>query len=213
MGKIHWVEQQTDEWFSLRSASIGGSKASKVASGETTSGYKTFLNQFISEMITGEKYRDPYTNKFMDMGNKREPAAAIYYSLNFAKDQVVQYPGLVTLDKHRHVSPDLTIGLTEDGCEKVGEIKSVIPTTHIATGRQLKVPPGYRRQCNWEMLICGADICDFISWCPEIKAAPMIVIPYQRDIKLTRELQAASEKFIKKAYKGLDEFMENTNDE
>jgi|GEM_PF-1676954 len=206
---IHWMEQQTEEWFSLRAASIGGSKISKVSQAPSTSGYKTYLNQFISEMITGVKYRDPYTNRFMDMGVKREPGAAMYYSLK-NPDVDIEFPGMVTMDEHRHVSPDFTIGLTDDGCERVGEIKSVIPTTHIATGRSMQVPTGYRRQCNWEMFICGADICDFISWCPEIKSRPMIVIPYSMDKKLIGEMRKAADKFIKAAYKGMDEFIQQS---
>lgn len=198
MRKIYWVEQQTEDWFNLRAGSIGGSGIAKVCAKN-----ETYFDAFVSELITGRKYKYAYTNKYMDMGNIREPAAATYYSMKYA-DGEVQYPGMVKLDDHRHVSPDFTIGLTETSCHKVGEIKSVLPSTHTHTLRKMVVPSQYRRQCEWEIFICGADSCDFISWCPEYKPMPMIVIPYSSDIKLANEVKRMSKAFIAKGLKERD---------
>lgn len=206
MREIYWeLPQQSEEWFALRVASIGGSKIGTVAS--TGSGRTTYLKQFAVELQTGKKFinKKSFKNKYMEEGNRLEPEAALSYSMSsYGKNLNIQYPGLVKLEPHIHVSPDFTVGLTVDSCHLVGEIKSVSATTQMETILRDTVPAIYRKQCQWEAHVCGAELCVFVSYCPEYTPCPLFVIPYGRDARIVSALVRASTTFIKEAKKRVE---------
>jgi len=206
--QIYWdLPQNSPEWHENRIASLGGSNiataTAKGKGGGKSSTRETLLTHFAAEINTGFRFNKSYRSKAMDRGHELEPQAAFLYDLKYSCGKQVQYPGLIRIHKHLHCSPDLTIGLTQDGSEpcKVGEIKCVWPNVYFQILESQRVPPVYRKQCQWNMLCCGADTCDFIVYCPEWKYGSNItVIPFGRNQKVIDELLAGAEDFINEAY-------------
>jgi hypothetical protein len=93
--------------------------------------------------------------------------------------------------KYKHYSPDGLVG--DNG---MIEIKCVIPSVHIRTILDDKVPAEYVKQIQWGLSICERDWCDFVSYCPEVIDKPLWIIRMDRDEKKIKELHEAADTFI-----------------
>jgi len=182
------IEQGSEEWFSLRIGSIGGSSISSVVAGGKGIMRKNLLYRLAGEILSGQKY-ESYQNEHMLRGLEQEAEARSLYEM--MKDVDVQQVGLVKGSEHRHYSPDGLVG--DDG---LLEIKSTIPSIHIETIIQNEIPPEYRKQCQWGLFICQRRWVDFVSYSPFVADKPILIIRAGRDESLIKELDEGADKFI-----------------
>jgi hypothetical protein len=157
----HKVEQNSDEWFSLRAGRIGGASIGKImanygkAFGQPA---KDLAVKLAIEQITGVPIESGYTNGHMERGHEQEPVArAMYEEIMFCD---VQPGGYFEHSVDQGVSPD---GLVYDDGQI--EIKSVIETTHYATIKRGSFDPAYTWQLYYSLMITGREWIDFVSYC------------------------------------------------
>ena len=180
--------QGSDEWFSARIGSIGGSSISSVVAGGQGKMRKSLLYWLAGEILSGVKY-EGYRNTDMDRGIEQEADARRVYEME--REVEVQQVGLIKLDEFRHCSPDGLVGT--DG---MIEIKSTIPSVHIETIDTDKIDGEYIKQIQWGLFITQRRYCDFISWSPLVADYPIWIKRVERDEKLIKDLNDGAEKFI-----------------
>ena len=121
------VQQNTDDWFSLRAGKLTSSKLGVVMAnygksfGEPA---KKYAVNIAIEQITGEPIPSTYTNEHMQRGHEQEPLARMLYEEEYFCD--VTNGGFFG-SKFIGCSPD---GLVSDS--GLIEIKSVIGSVHFA---------------------------------------------------------------------------------
>jgi len=181
-------QQLSDEWIKARLGSIGGSSISAVCAKGKGKTRETLLYRLAGEILSGEKY-EGYQNQHMERGIELESKARELYE--FSHDCEVYQVGLIRLSPHKHCSPD---GLVES--DGIIEIKCPIPSVHICTIDKDKIPPEYVKQIQWNLHISEREYCDFISYCPIIKARPEWVKRMERDEALIEEMDKEADQFI-----------------
>ena len=162
MFKFYDVEQNTDEWFTLRAGRLTSSKLGVImanygkAFGEPA---KKYAVNIAVEQITGKPIASTYTNDHMERGHEQEPIARMLYEEEmFCEVDNGGFFGSDTLG----CSPD---GLVND-CGAI-EIKSVISSTHYATIKRQNVDPAYKWQCIGNLMLTDRDWLDFVSYCSD----------------------------------------------
>lgn len=161
MFKFHDVEQNSDEWFLLRSGKITGSAMSKAMAnfgksfGEPA---KKYAVNIAIEQITGASVsQDLYSNDHMDRGHEEEPLARMMYEDQFFSE--VTNGGFFDLGDIG-CSPDGMVG--SDG---LIEIKSAIPSVHYARIARQSYDPAYKWQIIGNLKFTDRNWIDFISYC------------------------------------------------
>tara|TARA_R110000850_G_scaffold275671_1_gene415319 strand:+ start:577 stop:1215 length:639 start_codon:yes stop_codon:yes gene_type:complete len=156
------VEQNSDEWFALRSGRLTSSKLGVVmanygkAFGEPA---KKYAVNIAIEQITGEPIPSSFTNAHMERGHEQEPMArALYEELTFSD---VTNGGFFDCG-FIGCSPDGMVG--HDGAI---EIKSVIASVQFANVKRGKVDPAYYWQCVGNLKFTGRKWLDFVSYSAE----------------------------------------------
>jgi hypothetical protein len=104
---------------------------------------------------------------------------------------VVEQVGLIRRAPFKHFSPDGLVG--SDG---LIEIKCVIPSVHVKTIHEDRVPPEYVKQVQWG-LACDRKWCDFVSYCPEVRSKPIFIKRMVRDEAVIAELDSEADLFLK----------------
>jgi len=162
MFKFIDIEQNTDEWFALRSGLLTSSKLGLVMA----NGSKAFADpakkyaiNIAIEQITGKPIPSAFTNDHMLRGHEQEPIARALYEQQTFTD--VSNGGFFKSD-FIGCSPD---GLVSDS--GVIEIKSVIASTHYANVKRNGIDPAYKWQCIGNLKFTGADWLDFVSYCAD----------------------------------------------
>jgi putative phage-type endonuclease len=184
---IH-IEQQTDEWFSARIGSIGGSSISSVLAKGQGKTRQDLMYKLAGEILTGQK-TESYRNAYMDRGNQFEPEAREYYE--FINDVEVEQVGLIKSDiPGIHSSPDGLVGFN-GGLE----IKTQLPHVFIATKDTEKISRDYILQCQHFLWVSGREWIDFMAYCPEMPNPSWIKRIY-RDEKQIEEIKSECLKFI-----------------
>ena len=181
------IEQGTESWFKLRLGSIGGSSIAAVCAKGKGQMRTNLLYRLAGEILSGQPY-DSYKNKWMDRGTELEPEARDYYSA--VTGNAVEQVGLIKRAPFKHYSPDGLVG--EPG---ILEIKCVIPSVHIKTVIEDRVPPEHEKQIQWG-LACDRQWCDFVSHCPEVRQRPIFIKRMARDNKAIAELDAEADQFL-----------------
>ena len=162
MFKFIDIEQNTDEWFALRSGLLTSSKLGLVmANGSNAFGdpAKKYAINIAIEQITGKPIPSAFTNDHMLRGHEQEPIARALYEQQTFTD--VSNGGFFKSD-FIGCSPD---GLVSDS--GVIEIKSVIASTHYANVKRNGIDPAYKWQCIGNLKFTGADWLDFVSYCAD----------------------------------------------
>lgn len=195
--QIIQVDQGTPEWFSERLGSIGGSsiaavcakgKKNKDGSYGKAKTRQDLLYRLAGEILSGQAYQG-YKSKYMDRGNELEPEARDRYIV--ATGNPVEQVGLIRRAPFKHHSPD---GLVD--ADGMIEIKCVIPSVHVKTIIEDRVPLEYVKQIQWG-LACDRQWCDFVSFCPEIVSRPLFIKRMLRDDKLITEIDREADLFLK----------------
>ena len=156
----HDVEQNTEEWYAMRSGKLTSSNLGKVmanmgkAFGDPA---KKYAVQIAIEQITGKPISSNFSNSHMERGCEQEPVARdAYENETFS---TVSNGGFFSSGE---------IGCSPDGLvldNGVIEIKCVIESTHYANVRRQNVDPAYKWQCIGNMKFTGRDWIDFVSYC------------------------------------------------
>jgi hypothetical protein len=162
MSKFHDVEQNTDEWQSLR---LGKATASQFGCFMANFGKefgdpaKRYALQIALERLTGKKAEHGFSNEHMERGHEQEPVARMLY----AEEQFCDVTNGGFFDCGQYGdSPD---GLV--GADGLIEIKSVLAPVHYATMQRGSYDPAYKWQLVGHLDCTGRAWVDFVSYCSD----------------------------------------------
>lgn len=184
------MEQGSQEWLDARIGVITSSPMQRLLTGGSGATRESYILEVVSEILTGvpaEKI------KTWDMirGNLLEDHAIDAYSA--VTGHKVRRVGIMYLnaDKRIAASPD---GLVMDGDRIVRgvEVKCPQPKAHMATLAAMLSPKKYEAQLQSSMRVSGADHWDFVSFCPEFKHSPLVIISCKRDADYIRRIVEAT---------------------
>lgn len=167
----HDVQQNSDEWFSLRLGKATASKFGCIMANEVGAfgePAKDYALQLALERITGVKAEFSFTNEHMERGHEQEPVARMLYEDDRFVD--VGSGGFFDLGMYGD-SPD---GLVSD--DGVIEIKSVLAKTHYATQRRESYDPAYKWQLVGHLYCTGRSWVDFISYCSDFPEGKQLIV-------------------------------------
>lgn len=158
--------QRSPEWFAARLGLATGSRAAdvtaKIKTGEAAA-RRDYRIQLVAERLTGQIQEDAFVNSDMQRGIDLEFDARMAYEA--ATGNLAEETGFL-------VSHALAAGCSLDGSVDdfagIVEIKCPRPANHIATLRAGKLPSRYEPQVAHNLLITGAQWCDFVSYCPAL---------------------------------------------
>lgn len=156
------MPQGSVEWHIARLGKVTASHAADVVTptGKATANAKreTYLNQLITETLRG-KITQNFVNDAMKRGTELEPSARRDYQLE--RGILVRQVGFVMRDDVAGCgcSPD---GITEDG--RLLEIKCPTYENLIAKLRSEDPTADYIMQVQFQLWICGMDVCDLFLY-------------------------------------------------
>ena len=136
MIECHSVDQNTDEWMSLRCGKITASQFKTAFMGKSTKGYSDLIYTKRAEIKTGE-IEDSYSNAWMERGHELEPLAREAYEIETFSE--VKNGCFWTISDYIGASPDGLVGddgLIEIKCPKASTVeryhdKGVLPTEYF----------------------------------------------------------------------------------
>lgn len=181
---FHDVDQNSDQWFQMRSGKMTSSNLGKVMAsygkpfGEPA---KKYAVDIAIGQITGKAVGGGYSNEHMQRGTEQEPIARMLYETEMFCD--VSNGGFFDLG-FVGCSPDGMV--FEDG---LIEIKCVIPSVHYANIKRAKVDPAYKWQCFGNLMFTGREWIDFVSYCADFPIDKQLYIhrmhkeDYQEEFK------------------------------
>lgn len=160
---FHDVQQNSEEWFQLRSGKITSSKMAVIMAhfgkdfGEPA---KAYAQEIALERFSGKRIeKDNYMSYAMKRGQELEPIACELYEF---ENLVLVKNGGFFEDGIRGDSPDGLIG-----GEGVIEIKSVENKAHWKLIKKGGYDTSYKWQIQNHIWVTGRKWCDFVSYCPE----------------------------------------------
>jgi len=156
--------QRSEQWFQARLGRLTGSRAADmlatIKSGEAAA-RRDLRMQLVCERLTGTVQDDGFVSPAMERGVMLEPAAFSAYEARTGN--LAQRTGFLAHD-------DLAIGCSLDGhvgdFEGICEFKCPKSATHLRYLRGGVVPPDHMPQIIHNLLVTGADWCDFMSYDP-----------------------------------------------
>lgn len=159
---FHDVEQNTDEWQSLRCGKVTASNFGIIMAnkdGAFGDPAKRYALQIALERITGKKAEYSFKSDHTDRGHEQEPLARMMY-----EDESFSTMSNGGFFDHGLYgdSPDGLIG--ESG---VWEAKSVIASVHYDNIRRGSFDPSYKWQLYGHLDCTGREWVDFSSFCAE----------------------------------------------
>ena len=158
--KFHDVEQNTDEWLSLRAGKVTSSSLSKIMANEIGAfgepAKKLAINLAV-ESMTGKPVDSGFSNGHTERGHAEEPIARMAYENEMFC--AIQNGGFFDCGD-AGCSPD---GLTEDN--GIIEIKCVVPSQHYANVKRQSIDPAYKWQVYGNLMLTDFDYIDFVSYC------------------------------------------------
>ena len=186
--KFYDIQQNTDEWNSLRRGKFTASMFKNLFMKETTQGYQDAIYKVVFERLTGES-PESFTNEWMNRGHELEQEAREWYELEtYTK---VHNGGFFGLNEWAGASPD---GLV--GSDKIVEIKCPIYSTMIEYLDKQKLPNIYKWQVQGQLWVTGRKSCDFIAYHPKL---PKLVMTVEPDLESQSELKEKLDEAIIKA--------------
>ena len=159
------IQQRSPEWFSQRTGKVTASRVSDLMA-KTKSGPSASRASYMAQLITERLTQTPtegFSSAAMQWGTDTEPQARMAYELMTGEAVVetgfIPHPTIAGFG----ASPDGLVG--SDG---LIEIKCPNSATHIETLLAGKVPSKYMIQMQVQMMCCGRDWCDFVSFDPRM---------------------------------------------
>lgn len=190
--KIHDVKQNSPEWLALRLGVVTASEMDALVTPlwklRTGEGVETFLYRKVCEKAIGWM-PEQFGGYFVDNGHMAEKVALPWY--NFTFNAEARTVGFVTSDDGKiGCSPDALIG-DEGGME----IKYPAPPTHLKYLMKNEVPPEYRAQVHFSMLVTGRPWWKFVSFSTQLDP---LVVHVDRDEKIQAVLREAVDAFFER---------------
>lgn len=183
-------EQGSLDWFNLRCGVVTASEADRIITpGKLKAvegkGFQSYLAEKLAERWGGPL---PGANTWdMDQGRILESEARRGFALETGV--AVQAVGFISTDDGRAgCSPDGVI-MGDDG-DIVGgvEVKCPLPQTHLRYLLDGELPPEYRLQVHFSMLVTGAPFWWFFSY---RRRMPPLCIKVGRDDDIAQKMQSA----------------------
>lgn len=174
---VHDVDQRSDAWHHLRAPNLNSSEVAdifKAGKGSAESVSKRNLRmQKALAWLSGHACADGdgYVSKAMQRGIDKEPAARMAYEAQ--RGVLVSEAGYLSHNT-------LRIGASLDGYvgnfEGLVEFKCPESTTHWANFQAQAIPSDYLHQIRHQLLITGAEWCDFVSFDDRFPEPAQLVI-------------------------------------
>ena len=186
--KHHDIEQNTEEWLTLRLGKFTASTFSDLFMKKETAGYRKAIRKVAFERLTGES-PESFKNEWMDRGHELEPMAREAYELHTFN--VVDNGGFFEYSEWVGASPD---GLIGD--EGILEIKSPAYSTLIDYILTNRLPSEYTYQVQGQLYVTKRKWCDFVAYHPKL---PLVLIRVEPDPIIQEQIKTALDIAIKEA--------------
>lgn len=156
------AEQRSPEWFAARAGNVTGSLAAnvlaKIKSGEAAA-RRDYRYQLACERITGTCVENDFTSAAMTRGIEKEPDARARYEAETGN--LVRNTGFL---KHLDWRAGCSLDGDVDEFAGIIEIKCPKSATMLGYIKSGVLPPMYVPQVSHNLLITGAEWCDFIAF-------------------------------------------------
>lgn len=154
--KLHNIEQQSEEWFKVRSGKMSASHAQAIsASGK---GLESYILEMMAEHYSSAE-KEHYSNEHTERGNELENTARGLYELK--TETVAEEVGFVEMDEYTGCSPDGLVGT--DGLIEIKCPSDKVYFKYLLDG---KVDSKYMWQMQMQMLVTGRGWVDYVVFCP-----------------------------------------------
>lgn len=185
---FHDVDQNSEEWLSLRAGRFTASTFSDLFAKKETAAYRKAIRKVVFERLTGES-PESFKNEYMERGHELEPLAREayeLYSFNSVRDG-----GFFELDEWTGASPD---GLVDDD----GQIEIKCPSYNVFIDYLISqaLPAEYKYQVQGQLLVTGRKWCDFIAYHPKL---PLVVVRVLPNPVIHEEIKGALKTAINEA--------------
>ncbi len=180
------IEQNSEEWYSVRLGKFTASSFSSLFAAKTTKEHEKALYRVAFERLTGEQV-ESFTSAYMERGHELEQLAIERYESETFSE--VQKIGFVEVNDFVGCSPDGFVG--DDG---LVEIKCPAFNTMINYLLKRTLPNEYKYQVHGQMLVTGRKWCDFVAFHPNL---PMFILRVERDEAIIAEIQSKLDESIK----------------
>lgn len=187
MIKFYEVDQNSEDWDSLRLGKFTASTFGDLFAAPTTKTYRDAITKVAFERVTGE-CEERYNNKWMQRGHEREPFAREAYEMitfNSLEDG-----GFYEYSEWVGASPDAKIVGQNGGCEfKAPSFQ--IYREFLETG---KLSRDYYWQIHGQLLCTGWDFIDYMPFSSQ--KLKQRIIRVERDPIILGQLEAQLNKAI-----------------
>ena len=163
------VQQGSPEWLHARAGHVTGSRADDVRatlkSGKPAASREDYRAQLVAERLTGKPQEEFFENAAMKRGTLLEPYARAAYE---------QHTGYMVVESGFLRSTTRPwVGCSIDGhiagpIRKIIEIKCPGAKNHLKWLRDARLPAAYEAQVLHNLIVTGADSCDFVSYHPDM---------------------------------------------
>lgn len=204
---IHEMEQQTPEWFAIRSGKPTSSEFKRLV---TPKGKASSMAENWGKELAGEKYLGRSLSSFegnvhTERGNELEPEALAYYEERTGN--VVTPVGFITDDLMRYGSS--TDGLTEEGDKKGAvEAKCLSNKNHLfllleylKSKEKALIPDDYKPQVQGEILVGELDWVDLLFYHPDFDSVIVRQYPDEKFQALLKSQLTVCLKSLNESYK------------
>jgi len=180
--KLHYMPQNSEEWFEIKLGKFSASTAAELLSCATTKGYQKLIKKITEEQFTGEPCESKkfQGNSFTERGHELESEAIENYEMENFTD--VERIGFVELNNFVGCAPDRMIVIN---C--LIQIKCPIFDTQRGYLKEQKVPANYYKQMQFELFVTGREYNIFYSYHPKL---PPVQIKVLRDEPIIAEIKS-----------------------
>lgn len=178
--KFYEINQNSEEWDSLRLGKFTASTFSDLFMDKKTAGYRNAIIKVAFERVTGE-CEENYSNKWMQRGHEKEPFARENYELLTFNS--LENGGFYEFNEWVGASPDAKITGQNGGCE----FKCPSFQVYNEYLESSKIPKSYFWQIHGQLLCTGWDFIDYMPYSsPKLK---QILIRVARDEAVLNQLK------------------------
>jgi putative phage-type endonuclease len=165
MRVIKNIEQGTPEWHALRLGKFTASQAQAIAT--NGKGLETLVLEKAAELLT-QKIPEEIDNDGIKRGKELEAEARAAYEVETGR--AVEQAAFVERDEHCGCSPDGLI--SRDG---LIEIKCKNDKNHLLMLLEEPIDSKHIWQMQMQMLVCGRQWCDFVSYNPNFEGRELVI--------------------------------------
>lgn len=178
--KFYDIDQNSEQWDSLRLGKFTASMFSDLFMEKKTIGYQKAIIKIAYERVTGEG-EESFSNKWTQRGHDKEPFACENYEILTFNE--TENGGFYEYDDWIGASPDRKIIGQNGGCEfKCPSFQ--VYDEYLETKR---IPKSYFWQIHGQLLCTGWDFIDYMPFSsPKLK---QILMRVERDESIINQLK------------------------